>query len=157
MPTHMLCSVVIAMLAMVFGAFGGAEFDDCTWEVIDPTTLTQRRSTGRLSFNWYRIKVTIPERIGSVDPRGSTVVFETIVDDYAGVWVDGELPRGLGQRGGSVSSGWNAPNRPVIAPKRIHNMTWGDEDGKALYLCARSGLYRVQLNIAGILPAGSDS
>jgi gluconolactonase len=40
----------------------------------------------------------------------------------------------------------------VIAPKHIHNMAWGDEDGKTLYLCARSGLYRMRLNVAGVRP-----
>ena len=27
----------------------------------------------------------------------------------------------------------------IIAPKHPHNMAWGDEDGKTLYLCARTG------------------
>jgi gluconolactonase len=30
-----------------------------------------------------------------------------------------------------------------------HNMAWGDEDGKTLYLTARSGLYRMRLNVPG--------
>jgi gluconolactonase len=93
---------------------GVADFDDANWKVIDPATLKERRSTGRLCFNWYRIRITIPERVGLFDPAGSTVVFETALDDYAEVWVDGELPRKLGQMGGSVVSGWNAPNRLVI-------------------------------------------
>ena len=93
---------------------GGAGFDDSRWEGIDPTTLPQRRSSGRMCFNWYRIRVTIPERIGNFDPTGSTVVFETSLDDYAEIWVDGELSRGLGQMGGSVIAGWNAPNRLVV-------------------------------------------
>jgi gluconolactonase len=93
---------------------GGADFDDSQWEVIKPTTLEERRATGRLAFNWYRIKLTIPDRIGDYDPTGSTVVFETALDDYAEVWVDGELARYLGQMGGSVVSGWNAPNRLIV-------------------------------------------
>jgi gluconolactonase len=93
---------------------GGADFDDSKWEVINATTLDQRRSSGRICFNWYRIKLTIPERVGSFNTEGSTVVFETALDDYAEVWVDGELPRALGQMGGTVVSGWNAPNRVVI-------------------------------------------
>lgn len=93
---------------------GGADFDDSQWEVIDPTTLAKRRATGRICFNWYRIKLTIPDRIGGFDPTGSTVVFETALDDYAEVWVDGELTRALGQMGGSVIGGWNAPNRLII-------------------------------------------
>lgn len=93
---------------------GGADFDDSKWEAIKATTLDERRATGRICFNWYRIKVTIPDRIGSYDPTGSTVVFETAVDDYAEVWVDGELSRHAGQMGGTVVGGWNAANRVVI-------------------------------------------
>jgi gluconolactonase len=40
----------------------------------------------------------------------------------------------------------------IITPKHVHNMAWGDEDGKTLYLCARSGLYRMRLNVAGLRP-----
>jgi gluconolactonase len=93
---------------------GVAGFDDSAWEAIDPTTLTQRRGRGRLSFTWYRIAITIPERIDGFDPTGSTVSFETSLDDYAEIWVDGELPRAQGQIGGSVVGGWNGVNRLVI-------------------------------------------
>ncbi len=93
---------------------GGANFDDSQWEVLDPATLDHRRSTGKLSFNWYRIKVTIPEKVGAFDPTGSTVVFEIVVDDYAEVWVDGGLPRVLGQTGGHLIKGFNAPNRVIV-------------------------------------------
>jgi gluconolactonase len=40
----------------------------------------------------------------------------------------------------------------IITPRHPHNMAWGDADGKTLYLCARSGLYRIRLNIAGVRP-----
>jgi gluconolactonase len=93
---------------------GGADFDDSKWEAIAASSLAERRATGRLCFNWYRIKITIPERVGDYDPTGSTVVFETALDDYAEVWVDGELTRHIGQMGGSVVGGWNAPNRLVV-------------------------------------------
>jgi gluconolactonase len=93
---------------------GAADFDDSGWELLDPTTLGKPRSTGMLCFNWYRIRVTIPEKIGDFDPTGATVVFDTIVDDYGEVWVNGRLPRRLGQVGGSVVGGFNAPNRLVI-------------------------------------------
>lgn len=94
---------------------GWADYDDSSWEVLDPATVSQRRGTGRICFNWYRIAITIPERIGGVPALGTTVVFETSIDDYAEVWVDGELPRELGQSGGSVVKGWNAENRLVVA------------------------------------------
>ncbi len=90
------------------------DFDDSKWEVIPADSLEQRRGNGRLSFNWYRLNVTIPEKVANFDTRGSTVVFEIVVDDYAEVWVDGKLPFVLGQNGGSVAAGWNAANRVVL-------------------------------------------
>ncbi|MDX1429328.1 MAG: SMP-30/gluconolactonase/LRE family protein, partial [Rhodothermales bacterium] len=93
---------------------GGSMFDDSNWEVVPPADLARRRGNGRISFNWYRLRVTVPERIGPFDPTGSSIVFETALDDYAEVWVDGELTRGLGQSGGSVIAGWNAANRLVV-------------------------------------------
>jgi gluconolactonase len=93
---------------------GAVDFDDSKWEVLDPPALDARRSTGRLCFNWYRIRLTIPEKIGRFDPTGSTAVFEVVVDDYAEVWVDGKLPQVLGQAGGPLVKGFNAPNRVVV-------------------------------------------
>jgi gluconolactonase len=94
---------------------GAAGYDDSGWEAIAPETLGARRGHGRLGFNWYRITVTVPERIGAYDPTGKDVVLDTTLDDAAEVWVDGELSRYLGQRGGSVGAGWNASNRLVVA------------------------------------------
>src|SRR5947208_56670 len=93
---------------------GVAEFDDSRWEAIDPTTLDQRRSTAKVCFNWYRINVTIPEKVGNVSTAGSTVAFEIVIDDYAEVWVNGKMPRILGQLGGQVIKGFNAPNRVIL-------------------------------------------
>ena len=90
------------------------DFDDAGWEIIDPPALAAPRSTGRVSFNWYRVRVTIPETLDGQPTAGSAVVFETVVDDYAEVWVDGHLPRVLGQQGGSVVAGFNAPNRVLL-------------------------------------------
>jgi gluconolactonase len=93
---------------------GIANFDDSAWEPIDATTLDQRRSTAKVCFNWYRINITIPTRVGSFETTGSTVAFEIVIDDYAEVWVDGKLPRILGQPGGPVVKGFNAPNRIIL-------------------------------------------
>jgi len=93
---------------------GAADFDDSQWEQIAPAQLEERRSTGRLCFNWYRTNVTIPDKIGSFDTTGSTIVFEIAIDDYAEVWVDGKLPLVLGQPGGQLIKGFNTPNRVVL-------------------------------------------
>ena len=68
---------------------GVAEFDDSRWEAIDATSLDQRRSTAKVCFNWYRINITIPEKVGNLSTAGSTVAFEIVIDDYAEVWVNG--------------------------------------------------------------------
>ena len=93
---------------------GSADFDDSQWDAIDPATLDQRRSTAKVCFNWYRINVTIPEKVGNLSTTGSTVAFEIVIDDYAEVWVNGKMPRVLGQLGGPVIKGFNAPNRVIL-------------------------------------------
>src|SRR2546429_6805148 len=90
------------------------DFDDSTWKTLSPEETQLRLSGGRVCFNWYRLEVTIPERVGDLDPTGSTVVFEVVIDDYAEVWVNGELPLGLGLTGGGMVAGFNAPNRVVL-------------------------------------------
>lgn len=93
---------------------GSADFDDSEWETVPANELNKRRGNGRISFNWYRINITIPEIVNGFETRGATLVFQTALDDYAEIWVDGEISRYLGQQGGSVVAGWNAPNRLVI-------------------------------------------
>lgn len=94
---------------------GAIGFDDSSWEAVSAGELQSRRSTGRLSFAWYRLAFVVPEKVGAFDTAGSTVVFEIVVDDYAEVWVNGTLSRALGQSGGSLIKGFNAPNRVVVA------------------------------------------
>jgi gluconolactonase len=84
----------------------GPDFDDSGWGVIDPTTLRNPRGGGQVCFAWYRIKVTIPN-----EAAGKAVFFQTTVDDYGEVWVDGKLPRRPGDSGGPVVAGFNVPNR----------------------------------------------
>ena len=90
------------------------DFDDSDWRVLAPADTQLRLAGGRVCFNWYRTTVTIPDRVGRFDPTGATVVFETALDDYAEVWVDGNLPLAIGQTGGQVVAGFNAPNRVVL-------------------------------------------
>ena len=40
----------------------------------------------------------------------------------------------------------------IDPPEVPANLGWGDADGKTLYMTARTGLYRIKLNIAGIRP-----
>jgi gluconolactonase len=90
------------------------DFDDSSWPVLAADATESRLGGGRVCFVWYRIGLTVPERVGDFDPTGSTAVFEVVVDDYAEVWVDGGLPLALGQTGGGVVGGFNAPNRVIL-------------------------------------------
>ena len=40
----------------------------------------------------------------------------------------------------------------IIGPEHPHNFASGNDDGKTLYLCARTGRYRIRLNVPGIHP-----
>lgn len=103
---------------------GAADFDDSSWEAIPAESLEARRGNGRISFVWYRTKVTIPARVGNLDPSGTTVVFELVADDYAEIWVDGRQPVVLGQVGGALVRGFNAPNRVVLTRDARPGMTF---------------------------------
>jgi len=93
---------------------GIAGFDDSKWAILDPTTLDARRGNGKVSFNWYRLRVTLPQSVAALSVAGSTVSFEIVIDDYAEIWVNGKLTTVLGQSGGSVVKGWNAPNKVTL-------------------------------------------
>jgi len=90
------------------------DFDDSAWERLEAADTMGRLANGKVCFNWYRLVVTLPERVGDLDVTGSTVVFEVVIDDYAEVWVNGDLPHALGDTGGPVVGGFNTPNRVVI-------------------------------------------
>jgi gluconolactonase len=40
----------------------------------------------------------------------------------------------------------------LVFPEQPANLAFGDADGKTLYVTARSGLYRIRLNVAGVRP-----
>ena len=100
-----------------------ADYDDSSWEVIsdvEPTLpdssepnpahrgLSYPRSLG-LTFGWYRIRLTLPARVGEVNVAGARVWFETNIDDYGEVWVDGEWDSTAG-----AIQGFNVTNRVLM-------------------------------------------
>jgi gluconolactonase len=93
---------------------GGADFDDSKWPTIEPKDLAARRTGGHLAFMSYRTGLTIPAKLGSFDPAGAVAVITVLVDDYAEVWVNGQLPRRLGRPSPATIQGFNMPNRVVL-------------------------------------------
>jgi gluconolactonase len=94
---------------------GEAGYDDTAWPVIEPKGLAGRLGAGRVSFIWYRANLTIPEKIGSFETAGAKAVFSAYVDDYAEVWVNGQMPRRSGYPSPATIQGLNMPNRVVLA------------------------------------------
>ena len=94
---------------------GEAGFDDSSWPVIGAKGLADRRGGGKVSFMWYRASLTIPAKIGDFDTSGATVVLTAYVDDYAEVWVNGQMPRRAGYPSPAAIQGFNMPNPVVLA------------------------------------------
>src|SRR5580700_2749399 len=92
-----------------------SDFDDSSWPVIGASGLADRRGGGKVSFLWYRASLTIPAKIGDFDTSGATVVLTAYVDDYAEVWVNGQMPRRAGYPSPAAIQGFDMPNRVVLA------------------------------------------
>jgi gluconolactonase len=95
-----------------------------------------------------------------VEPDGSLVNGELFLDL---TFEPGQEPDGLkvDQRGNLYLTGpggvWITDPRARVlgvirTPLEPANVAWGDPDGRALYLTARSVLYRVRLGVEGIRP-----
>jgi gluconolactonase len=41
----------------------------------------------------------------------------------------------------------------ISVPERVGNLTWGDKDGKSLYITASTSIFRIRLAIQGLMPA----
>src|SRR5215813_13073029 len=93
---------------------GGTDFDDSKWPVIEPKDLAARRSGGHVAFMWYRTSLTIPAKIGEFDTSGAVAVLTVLVDDYAEVWINGQMPRRSGYPSPATIQGLNVPNRVVL-------------------------------------------
>jgi gluconolactonase len=94
---------------------GERGFDDSSWPIIGAKGLADRRGGGRVSFLWYRANLTIPAKLGDFDTAGATAVLTVYVDDYAEIWVNGQIARRTGYPSPATIQGFNIPNRVVLA------------------------------------------
>lgn len=83
-------------------------------QLIDASSLEQRRSAGKLAFAWYTLDFVVPERIDGTSVAGATLVFEATVDDYAEISLDNQLSAVLGSSRGPLIAGWNTPTRVLL-------------------------------------------
>lgn len=83
-----------------------ADHDDSAWQVC--SDIRESLSTG-FTFAWYRIAVELPQSLDGTEVAGSRVLFETNVDNYGEVWIDGGIDRATG-----VIVGINASQRVEV-------------------------------------------
>jgi gluconolactonase len=93
---------------------GIAGFDDSEWPVIPPPELGARRGGGMICFFWFRTILTMPANAAGFETAGAMAVLRVNVDDYAEVWLNGELPRLAGRPSPGAIQGFNMPHRLVI-------------------------------------------
>lgn len=90
-------------------------YDNSDWEAVPATDLGGRRGGGMISFFWYRATLTIPVNAAGFETAGAMAVFRVNVDDYAEIWVNGEMPRAAGRPSPYTIQGFNMPHRIVLA------------------------------------------
>jgi hypothetical protein len=87
------------------------DYDDSKWPVCE--NVRESRSQG-FTFAWFRIAIQIPEQVDGTPLAGSSVHFETNVDNYGEIWVDGEIARGEGDIIGN-----NVQQRVTVSPSAV--------------------------------------
>ena len=94
------------------------DYDDSSWE--KDGDIQERRSAG-FTFAWYRLNITIPEQAKSQEVAGKRVWFETNVDNYGEIYLDGHIDRDKW-----VITGNNIPKRVLVeevaAPGNKHTI-----------------------------------
>ena len=95
-------------------------FDDRAWPVVAADDLGARRGGGMISFFWYRATLTIPPEAAGFATDGAKAVLRVNIDDYAEIWVNGELPRAAGRPSPACIQGFNMPHRLVLGDNIVH-------------------------------------
>jgi hypothetical protein len=76
-----------------------ADYDDSSWAISD--NIRKSLSKG-FTFCWWRITIDLPEQVDGMKVAGTSVYFETNIDNHGEIWVDGELGTGAGIIGNNV-------------------------------------------------------
>jgi gluconolactonase len=92
-------------------------------------------SNGKVFHDFTRLPEPVALDGIKVDQRGNVYVSAP-----GGVWILSPDGAALGR---------------IVPPEHDANFAWGDADGKALYLTASTGLYRIRLDVAGVRPGAS--
>ena len=99
------------------------DYDDSSWQICE--NLGDFLSKG-ICWAWWRTTITVPEQLDGVAMAGTQLYFETTVDDYGEVWVNGECDLMTG-----TPKGFNRPQRVELT----RNAQPGDQFTIALLGC----------------------
>ena len=99
------------------------EYDDSWWE--QDADFQERRSVG-FTFAWYRLHITVPEQVKGQDIAGGRIWFETNVDNYGEIYIDGQIDREKW-----VITGNNTPQRALVE----QSATPGNQHVIAVLVC----------------------
>ena len=88
-----------------------ADYDNSGWAVC--SNIRESLSVG-FTFAWYRIAIEVPERLDGVALAGSRVWFETNIDNYGEIWINGQIDRTTG-----VIVGINAQQRVEVSGSAV--------------------------------------
>lgn len=91
------------------------DYDDTHW---DKEVDIQERLSKGFTFAWYRLKLTIPAQVKGENTSGRRVWFETNVDNYGEVYVDGKIDRNIG-----VITGNNVGKRILLEDSVVPGTT----------------------------------
>jgi hypothetical protein len=118
------------------------DYDDSAWEVTE--NVRELLSKG-FTFAWWRITVELPEEVDGMQIAGANTLFETNVDNYGEVYVDGEIDLVSG-----VVVGFNAQQRVVVSPSAVpgrkHTLAILAANGP--FGVARGGIFLRYANLA---------
>ncbi len=87
------------------------DYDDSWWEM--DADFQERLSVG-FTFAWYRLQVKVPAQVKGEDVDGRRVWFETNVDNYGEIYIDGRIDRVTG-----VITGNNTGKRALVADQAV--------------------------------------
>ena len=66
------------------------DYDDSWWD--KDADFQERRSVG-FTFAWYRLHITVPQQVNGQEVAGKRIWFETNVDNYGEIYIDGQIDR----------------------------------------------------------------
>jgi len=119
-----------------------ADFEDSGWSVC--ADIRESLSVG-FTFAWYRTTVELPLEVNGMPVEGARLWFETNVDNYGEIWVNGQIDRHRRDRGDQCPSAhraqpWRHPRQQIRYCLPGGQRTVGRASRGNLYALCHSGL-----------------